>query len=87
MFNQQDSPTETSTSTLTLVGESKESPKDSPKAQTSPEERTSRSRRSSKQSIGEKGLPPRPCSVPRRSIPRRMSSLEEKPQVFKKLFL
>lgn len=76
-LSQPDSPTDASTSTLVggsgLMGFSEwRLPGEG--------ERPSRSRRSSR-ILDAITSPPRPCSVPRRSIPRRMSSLEERPQV------
>ncbi|XP_045136637.1 ras-specific guanine nucleotide-releasing factor 2-like isoform X1 [Portunus trituberculatus] len=76
-LSQPDSPTDASTSTLVggsgLMGFSEwRLPGEG--------ERPSRSRRSSR-ILDAITSPPRPCSVPRRSIPRRMSSLEERPQM------
>ena len=73
VFSQPDSPTEGSTNNLS-------SGQDGGKSSEG-EERVSRSRRSSRTQSTDKPHPPRPCSVPRRSIPRRMSSLEERPPV------
>lgn len=76
-LSQPDSPTDASTSTLT--GESG-LPGFSEWRLPGEGERPSRSRRSSR-ILDAITSPPRPGSKPRRSIPRRMSSLEERPQV------
>ncbi|XP_076046453.1 ras-specific guanine nucleotide-releasing factor 1-like isoform X2 [Oratosquilla oratoria] len=73
-----DSPTDTSTSTLvptftSLVLSQGES------------ERSSRSRRPSRQLGSDVTSPPRHCPITRRSIPRRMSSLEERPAAWNKI--
>ena len=76
-LSQPDSPTDASTSTL--VGGSG-LPGFSDWRLPGEGERPSRSRRASR-ILDAITSPPRPCSVHRRSIPRRMSSLEERPQV------
>ncbi|XP_042209982.1 ras-specific guanine nucleotide-releasing factor 2-like isoform X2 [Homarus americanus] len=79
-MSQPDSPTDVSTSTLVggggMLGFSEwRLPFEA--------ERHSRSRRPSR-ILDAVTSPPRPCSVPRRSLPRRMSSLEERPQGWSK---
>ncbi|XP_045616711.1 ras-specific guanine nucleotide-releasing factor 1 isoform X2 [Procambarus clarkii] len=80
-LSQPDSPTEISTATLVggsaMMGFSEwRLPFEG--------ERHSRSRRPSR-ILDAITSPPRPCSVPRRSLPRRMSSLEERPQGWNKI--